>query len=242
MTPYLLFIAHPLETAAFLFLIFTLLSLWVRKSAYLWGALLAISLTFAFLGKGIDGRALIPLTLLFACYLLLKKITTPYSRWICISLIFILSTALMSHLFAGFNNWQIVSASFLSEGARPYSLYLNYDKPFVALFPLALTIPLIPIKNRFQKKEKSAPPRLKSWLLKTSLCALVGAPLLIACALALHFIRFDPKAPLISPLYLIVNLFFVTLPEEALFRGFLQQELYTHLRPKTKWEIGRAHV
>ena len=45
----------------------------------------------------------------------------------------------------------------------------------------------------------------------------------------LHMIRWDPKLPTISLAWLTLQLFFVVIPEEVFYRGFIQREIAKNL-------------
>ena len=49
-------------------------------------------------------------------------------------------------------------------------------------------------------------------------------------AVFLGFVRFDPKLPNSLPLWIITNLLFDCVAEEALFRGFIQRNLSIRMR------------
>ena len=126
----------------------------------------------------------------------------------------------MGHFFPGFHNWQLGENLQISKDAYPYSFYLNFDKPFIGFFPLAISIPLL---SRMH---------LRSVILKTIALTALGVMILMILALYLHLIEIDLKLPHISAIWLIANLFFVTIPEEAFFRGFLQREINEYLNAK----------
>jgi membrane protease YdiL (CAAX protease family) len=90
----------------------------------------------------------------------------------------------------------------------------------MGFFPLAFSIPLL--QSGFRHV-----------LFKMLILTALGVLILLLLSLSLHIITIDLKFPSITPIYLIANLFFVTIPEEAFFRGFLQRELEGYLQ--TKW-------
>lgn len=125
-----------------------------------------------------------------------------------------LSIALLLHRLPGFNNPRVIDAVHFTPDARPFTLYLNFDKTLIGLFILGWC-------HR----------RLASWrdwktMLTTTLpwsSALIG--LLMTLSLAMGYVRFAPKFPAQSWLWLLVNLLFVCTAEEAFFRGFVQTQL-----------------
>lgn len=74
---------------------------------------------------------------------------------------------------------------------------------------------------------------LRSVALKTIALTALGVMILMVLALYLHLVEIDLKLPGITPIWLIASLFFVAIPEEGFFRGFLQRELPDYL--DSKW-------
>lgn len=218
---YLSFIHNPIATLAFTALMLAFLSLWIHRSPWLWGSFLTVSFIFAFLGKLIDFKVFVALALLCGAHLILTAKLHGISRLVTILIAFFISVALMGHFFPGFHNWKIAENIQISKNAYPYSLYLNFDKPFIGFFPLAFSIPLL---SRMH---------LRSVALKTIALTALSVIVLMIVALYLHLVDIDLKLPHISAVWLVANLFFVAIPEEAFFRGFLQRELTEYLN--TKW-------
>lgn len=218
---YLTFIHHPLSSLAFIAFILAFISLWIHKSPWLWGSFIALSLIFGIMGKLIDFKIFVALALLCAAHLSLTAKLKGVARLITILIAFFVSISLMGHFFPGFHNWLIADKIQISKNAYPYTLYLNFDKPFIGFFPLALSIPLL---SRMH---------VRSVVLKTIALTALGVIILMVLALYLHLVDIDLKLPGITPIWLIANLFLVTIPEEAFFRGFLQREISEYLN--TKW-------
>ncbi|MCB1116424.1 MAG: CPBP family intramembrane metalloprotease [Chlamydiia bacterium] len=217
---YLTFIHHPLSTLAFAALILAFISLWVHRSPWLWGSFIAVSSIFGIMGKLIDFKIFVALAFLCAAHYALTSKMRGTTRLITILIAFFISIALMGHFFPGFHNWLIAKNQAISKNAYPYTLYLNFDKPFIGFFPLAISIPLL---SRMH---------IRSVLLKTIALSALGVVILMVLALYLHLVDIDLKLPAITPVWLIANLFFVSIPEEAFFRGFLQREISEFLNSK----------
>ncbi|MCB1109879.1 MAG: CPBP family intramembrane metalloprotease [Chlamydiia bacterium] len=224
---YFTFIHHPIASLAFISLILAFISLWVHRKPWLWGSFLALSFIFAFIGKLIDLKIFVALALLCGAHLALTSTLKGIVRMIVMGVAFFISIALLAHFFPGFHNWKLGENLQISKDAYPYSLYLNYDKPFIGFFPLAISIPLL---SRMH---------LRMVVLKTLALTALGVMILMILALYLHLVDIDLKFPHITAIWLISNLFFVTIPEEAFFRGFLQREIDQSLN--TKWS-GTASV
>ena len=140
---YLTFIHHPLHSLAFISLILAFVSLWIHKSPWLWGSFITISSIFGIMGHLIDFKIFVALALLCGAHLALTAKLKGIPRLITILIAFFISISLMGHFFPGFHNWLIADKIQISKNAYPYTLYLNFDKPFIGFFPLALMIPLL---------------------------------------------------------------------------------------------------
>ena len=210
-----IFWGHPISTLTFFALAMSFLSLWVRKTTWIWGSFLLIAYVLAFEAGIVTWISLVPISILFFCHYFLKKDLSKSVRFLFICIATGTSLALAFHFLPGFHNWKIASNLCLSPGAHPYHLWLNFDKPFIGLFVLALGIPLISSRERLIQ------------VLKISLPAsFVG--ILIMLWVSLHFqqVEWDPKIPKIFFIWFFDNLIFVSIPEEAFFRGFIQREFY----------------
>ncbi|MBB1594130.1 CPBP family intramembrane glutamic endopeptidase [Achromobacter sp. UMC46] len=129
-----------------------------------------------------------------------------------------LAAALFLHLLPGFHNPQVIAPAPLSPGAVPFGMYLNLDKPLVAFWVVLVL----------------APPMAGASARSTTAAALLAmAAAILAClgvALALGIVGWAPKWPGTGWIWLINNALLVTLAEEALFRGYVQQQLATRWR------------
>lgn len=149
-----------------------------------------------------------------------------WRRVVLAAAIVALAAGLMTHQLPGFANPRVISAWRLSPDAVPYSLHLNFDKTVLGLFLVGCCHPRI--------------ARAKDWRAMLAATAPVAAGtivLLMALSLAGGYVRFDPKIPAITGLWLAANLLSTCLAEEAVFRGFVQAELaraWRHL-PRGEW-------
>ena len=214
MFPYLELVHHPFKLLAFFSIVCSFISMWVHKRFWVWVSFCLISFVFAFFGKVITLEIFIFLAILFGLHLLIHKEIRGFARAILFTLITIISFGLLFHIVPGFNNWEIIKAMHIGKDGTPYSMYLNFDKPFVGLFVLGINTHLIDTKFHLKQMLKKSIPLIT-----------LGILLLLGLAYFLEVLRFDPKIPLIFPIWFITNLFLVTIPEEAFFRGFLQKEI-----------------
>ncbi len=226
-----LFWRCPISSLCFFAFAMSFVSLWVRKSGWLWGSFLLIAYILAFTTGIATWMSLIPVLILFFCHFFLKKDLQKSSRFLLFCIAAGVSLALAFHFLPGFQNWQIASHLSLSPGAYPYDLWLNFDKPFIGLFVLALSIPLISSKLDLFKVLKTAIP-----------LSILG--ILIIMAISLHFelVRWDPKIPMITLIWLLDNLILVAIPEEAFFRGFIQREIFNWFGKTSLAGLGSIFV
>jgi len=175
-------------------------SLWIRKTAWLWGSFLIIAIITAFKAHVISYLALFPLAALFICQYALMYNVNKTVRFLLFCTATLISLALLFHFLPGF---------------YPIKPYAPFDTPFIGIFVLALSIPLISSRVALRK------------MLRISLPILIVALILLnGIALKMGVIHFDLKLPLNTPAWLGANLFLITIPEEAFFRGFIQREAY----------------
>jgi hypothetical protein len=205
----------PHVTLAYFALIMTFVSLWVKRSPWIWGGFLLISFVLAYFAGIVAPIALAPIGGLLVVQALIKSDIKGFMRLLLVLVAIALSVGLMFHYFPGFKSWIVAKNLRLSPGAIPYTFALNFDKPFIGLFVLAWSFPLIENAKGFEKMFKATLP-----------LTLVGVVILACLAFFSGLVKWDPKWPAIIWLFLPINLFFVCIPEEAFMRGFIQRELF----------------
>lgn len=124
----------------------------------------------------------------------------------------LLCWVLSKNWLPGFHNWLAYPRAKLSQGSVPFNLFFNYDKAFMGILLLLFLGPL-QLRNVLSSLKSN-------WLIIAG-CILV----LLGTSLALSYVALDIKFPLLAPIWMLNNLLFVSMPEEALFRGFIQKEL-----------------
>ncbi|AVJ16701.1 CPBP family intramembrane metalloprotease [Serratia sp. MYb239] len=124
------------------------------------------------------------------------------------------SLALFLHLVPGINNQLMVDGSKAGPLSAPYTLRYNFDK---ALLPFLLfaCLPTLFNSGKAAKNVGSL-----AWLL-----LILCVPLLLLLAVALGGLKLESHFPSWILPFMMANLFFVSMAEEALFRGYLQQRL-----------------
>nr|WP_024966449.1 CPBP family intramembrane glutamic endopeptidase [Pantoea sp. IMH] len=127
------------------------------------------------------------------------------------------SLALMLHLLPGFNNLAIVKAVNVGPESAPFSFYFNFDKALIPFLLLGCLPTLL--------KRPAAPPKNALWWL----VLMLAMPLLLLLATLAGGLQVELHQPAFLGAFMLANLFFVSLAEEALFRGYLQQRLTQRL-------------
>lgn len=183
---------------------------------------LAVAWAWAWTEGLIDPVALIAPALLLLAAAWVRPASGAVTRAAGHALFLTLAAALFLHLLPGFHNPQVIAPAPLSPDAVPFGMYLNLDKPLVA-FCVVLAL---------------APPMAGGNARITAASALLAAAAAIAVclgvALALGVVGWAPKWPDSGWIWLINNALLVTLAEEALFRGYVQQQLATRWR-RHRW-------
>jgi uncharacterized protein len=143
--------------------------------------------------------------------------TADVSRALWLAATVVFSLLLGLHLLPGFTNPIVLREVVLSDGARPYSQYINFDKTLGAVLLLG--------SGGFAPLRSAA-----SWrdALARTLPILSGTMVVaMAASLALGFVRVDPRWTSLFLVWAPINLLFTCVSEEAFFRGLIQKEL-TH--------------
>ncbi|MDX8430762.1 MAG: CPBP family intramembrane glutamic endopeptidase [Candidatus Algichlamydia australiensis] len=208
-------INNPLQSLTFALMIFALLSLWIHKNSYLWGTLFGTSYLLGSIAGILQLNSLFAIVLLLGSYLFLTtEDPKGWLRLIPTSIITLISFGFIFHRIPGFTNWLLLREVQVSPNSYPHTIFWNYDKALLGLFPLAFTIPLL--------KTKAS---IKKILPKTLLLSAISIVVLLGLSLFFRFISFDPKWPPYFLYWVVANFFFVCVTEEAFFRGFLQKEI-----------------
>ncbi|MDY7574416.1 CPBP family intramembrane glutamic endopeptidase [Actimicrobium sp. CCI2.3] len=148
------------------------------------------------------------------------------SRWqrvvLCI-LTAVIALALALHRFPGFRNPVVIADLKVSAQALPFTQYANFDKAAVGLILLAWLC-----------HRATSVDDWKEIARKTPLIIAITTVIVMGLAVALGVVRFDPKWPAITPVFLAMNLLFTCVAEEAFFRGFLQERCAVALQ-SVRW-------
>jgi membrane protease YdiL (CAAX protease family) len=123
----------------------------------------------------------------------------------------IVALLMANHALPGFNNLRVFDHVRFSPESAPFTMYLNFDKTALGLLTYLLFVTTIDSKL-LRKSDVVLSIRV--------FCILLAV--MLPLALAVHYVKFDPKFPAGSWLWILNNLFFVCVAEECLFRGFVQ--------------------
>ncbi|WP_312540878.1 CPBP family intramembrane glutamic endopeptidase [Achromobacter mucicolens] len=174
---------------------------------------LAVAWAWALADGVVDPVALAGPALLLAAAALVRAGGGPASRAAGHALFVVVAVLLFAHLLPGFHNLRVIAPAPLTPDAVPFGMYLNMDKPLVGFWVVLVLAPPM----------AAAHARLT---LQAALLACAGA--VTAClglALALGVVGWAPKWPASGWIWLLNNALLVTLAEEALFRGYVQERL-----------------
>ena len=160
----------------------------------------------------IDWRAGIPLLLLLVAASAVAPQRTQAWRVAGHALFVAVALGLGFHLLPGFHNPQVIGPARITPDAVPFAMYLNLDKPLAGFWLLLVWPALCLHRERW------------SWI-SGLLIGLATAVVALGLALAMGEVGFAPNWPALGWLWAINNLLLVCLTEEALFRGYLQEEL-----------------
>lgn len=205
------------------------LSLWlpVRSKIKPWMLIGILSLAFAMVSHTTNWYGALSILLFYAIVSIYLKTESrwKYPLWI---MIFILALALELHQVPGFKNLLIWSKIHITPDARAFTLYLNFDKASVGLILLGLTLKLAQTRIEWSTL-------LKQMIVRVPLIILI----LLCLSIFFGYVKFTPKIPHDLWIWVVSNLFFTCLAEEAFFRGFLQHSFsQLKYRYATYLEIG----
>ncbi|QYM80430.1 CPBP family intramembrane metalloprotease [Horticoccus luteus] len=204
----------------FMFLAAAIVSLWaggetsfLRRRGWFWFWALALL-------TGLQTRVLDPLAFLWiagfaaaACGFASASAHRG-ARLAAAAAVLLLAAALMLHRLPGFHNPRVLDAVRFTPDAVPFTLYLNFDKVVVGLLLLRWCHPRIGSFAEWRTMLAATAPR-----------ALGVMAVVLGVSLVTGYVRWAPKVPAATALWLGVNLLFTCMAEEAVFRGFVQAQL-----------------
>lgn len=198
------------------------ISLFMKNRNFIVLAIL-ITTVSAFLQGIVSIIGIIVLVFFFAlCQTYFSKSTlNKYLKTLLYAVIIILLACVITHSIPGFSNALVIDRLYVSTLSTPFSMYLNFDKTIIALI-LYVTSGLFLLEEPLNKKS------IQQTLFSLLLC--IGV--ILTPGLLSGYIKFDPKVPDILWLWMFNNLVFVSISEEVIFRGFVQNSLKSFLSKK----------
>lgn len=182
------------------------------KQNWVWQALLVGSIGLGLSVGRISGAGLLVIVAFASLfYAYFKAKLSAGLRLVAGVALVVFAVAIMMHWLPGFYNWKLLSGVVLNVDASPYSLWLNFDKALIGMLFLVFA--------------GSRPSMQRAWTLpkgKTFMIAALGITVTIITAIFMGYIRLDPRWTNLFWFWAPVNLLFVCLSEEALFRGLVQ--------------------
>jgi membrane protease YdiL (CAAX protease family) len=126
----------------------------------------------------------------------------------------ILALALAMHRLPGFHNPILIANVEFSADGVPFTQYANFDKGAAGLILLAFLCNRVHTAAEWRQVIRRALP-----------IAIVTTFVVSATALTFGYVKPDLKWSWFTPVFLVTNLLFTCVAEEAFFRGFLQDRL-----------------
>jgi hypothetical protein len=166
----------------------------------------ALALNFGHLSV----QAGIAIALLFLAGFAIRQQSHRQGRYLGHTVFVLVSLALALHWFPGFYNARVIDQERFSEGALPFSMHFNLDKPLIGFWVLLVCPWIIGWQP------------LRLCVYATALGLTLSTALALGGALLLGAISWAPKWPDHAWLWVLNNLLLVTLVEEALSRGYIQ--------------------
>jgi membrane protease YdiL (CAAX protease family) len=181
-----------------------------------WATVCVAACAAALIAGMVDVRGLIAIGTLAALCIWARRETRPPWTIVANASMIAPCAAFFVHVLPGFENPRVVDALVLGPGSLPYTKYLNFDKGIAGLFLLGLVVPL-------PSGAIASYRRAGTTITLARLALLIAAVMLLS--LALGYVRWDPKLPAWTLLWLWSMVFLTALPEEALFRGVVQSAI-----------------
>lgn len=176
--------------------------------------LLLIAITMATIQGVLTPLALAYLTVIFYIIFLHQRYNAKKMLSSITEVILVITAILLFfHQLPGFHNPKILDKVVAGHNSTNFSMYFNFDKSLLT-FVLFGALPTL-----FYTKSLSN----HYWW---HWCALIfSVPILLFIAVAIGVLKIELHFPDWIWQFALANLFFVSLAEEALFRGYMQQRL-----------------
>lgn len=200
----------PLSTVVFLLLIGSLATVWVHRIVTI--VLFVLTLIAALYSGHLGWDGLLFVALLTGAIFTLQFAKGRGLRWCLFLFIGGLSITMILHFIPGFHNLFLGERISFSSLSMPYTFYANLDKGIAGWLVLVLAGGWRSSWRVFRR------PSYWMWVGGAIACLMV-------LSLLIGAVKVDPKLSPWLPLWSVIMLFLVCVPEEAIFRGFLQERL-----------------
>lgn len=189
-------------------------AVWFNTRMPVWTGLFIAAIIGALASGVLHAPALIALGAFSGAGWLAGHARAALLRNVALAATIVLALLLAMHKLPGFNSPILIDRAVLSAGAVRFTLYANFDKGAVGLILLALLC-----------KRVSSWAELGTLLRPTLPLLLLTIVAVMGFALAAGVVGVDLKLPPQTLTFVLVNLLFTVIAEEAFFRGLLQARL-----------------
>ena len=206
-----------IQLAAPFLLMAAILSCWLGRG-WLTALLAVITVVAGFCTGTLSLLALLALGILCLSGWLLARGSNLPARLIAGAVFIGLSVALSLHIVPGFNNILVWDQQTVKSASAPFTLYYNIDKPWVGLVLLLASVPLLKTSGQWTAS-----------LGKSVLPIIIMLSVIFTAGFMSGFVRWQPEWPQLGLWFLLNNLIFTAVAEEAFFRGFIQKYVTEYL-------------
>ncbi len=183
--------------------------------------LLGFTVILGWFNQTLATTAIILMIFIAATWFALRNAVERYSglRYIMEAFYVLIALMLVMHLLPGFHNLKVLDTVPVGPQSAPFTMYYNFDKAIVPFVLMACT-------GKLFVTESPCKTGILGWGI-----LILSVPALLMLAVVLGGLRYEPHLPEWLPQFALANIFFVSLAEEALFRGYLQQRLSQVVHP-----------
>ncbi|MCX9157730.1 CPBP family intramembrane metalloprotease [Niveibacterium sp. 24ML] len=206
-----------LTLLAYLLLGLAIVAVWLpplRGRWPVWPFPFLLACACGFAGGALSSAALLALSVLAALAHAARQADRTGVRGAAMLTAALLALALALHRIPGFTPPLLLDALRLSADSTPFTLYARFDTGAAGLILLASFCRRCESRADWRAL---APP--------TMLVAAATMLLVTGGSVLAGYVRFDPKLPSFTLVFLAVNLLFTCVAEEAFFRGLIQHRL-----------------
>lgn len=195
-------------------LLLTVCALWMptKNNKQPWTIGFFVTLTLSLIANVASPLGIIAILILYGLLILYKDTSTLYRALLWLPIV-VLALGLGAGRMPKFHNLLVLDQVQFSPNAIPFTLYLNFPKTIVGLMIIGMNL-----------RRLHTIPGWKD-VCKRVVYKVPIIMLIIASALMLGYVKFEPKLPQALGIWMISNLFFTCLAEEALGRVLLQDFL-----------------